>query len=366
MPDAAPPNPQSDSAAPLTPAVIDLAVNHHPQDALHNALRAYGFVAVRNAGVSADLLDRAFTSARRYFAQPLTTKLQDVYTDTNANFGYQGMLSEALDPQQAIDQADLKEAFTMRSLSIRSQLSETKDKSQLEKRWEQSEFGQTATLLHETCSAVALHLLSLIADALGSATDTFAQYHTGENMTLRYLHYPAAHSHDAKLAVSGKKMPQLGAGAHTDYGTITLLFSDGVPGLQLYDLSEGSAQGCWRNVEVAAGDVLVNTGDLMSLWSNGLYPSTLHRVQPRRFKPDRYSMAFFVDPDSKTEVRPLPSCLQQQNAEQDLHNKQYGSRDNNKANNNKEGKTAHPNSANVVVAGEHIQARIEASQRTLT
>ena len=150
----------------------------------------------------------------------------------------------------------------------------------------------------------------------------------------------------AKNAAVDKKMPQLGAGAHTDYGTITLLFSDGVAGLQLFD----QALGIWRDVVVAAGDVLVNTGDLMSLWSNGLYPSTLHRVLPRFQKPDRYSIAFFVDPDSSTRVSALPSCLAEKQERQDRKER-------------KESRDAHPTTTKVVVAGEHIQARIEASQR---
>ncbi len=353
MPDTAPPQLGSNGPdappKPLRPAVVDLATDDSPQKALHKALSAHGFVAVRNAGVSAELRESAFASARTYFDKPLAAKLQDIYTDTNANFGYQAMRSEALDPGQAPDEADLKEAFTMRNLSNPSQLSESKDKTNLDSVWEQSEFGQIASALHQRCSQVSQHLLSLIAAALGSDSDTFAPYHRGENMTLRYLHYPALDKasplDEAKTGTDEKKMPQLGAGAHTDYGTITLLFSDGVAGLQLYDISasaRGENTGRWRDVEVAPGDVLVNTGDLMSLWSNGAYPSTLHRVQPRRAKPDRYSMAFFVDPDSSTRVSPLPSCIGEAD-DQD----------------------AHPTSADVVVAGEHIQARIEASQRTL-
>lgn len=351
--------------APLRPATVDLATETDAIAALHTALKSHGFVAVRNTAVSDALRSRAFASARTYFAQSEAMKNKDAYRDTNANFGYQGMLSEALNPQQT---ADLKEAFTMRSLNRASQVTDISSKSS-EKHlaWAAQEFGATATELYDACSSTALRLLELIAQALGAPADIFETFHTGENMTLRYLHYPAlegfagteaktgnavdptndelstgsTHSGRAKSSPNEKKMPQLGAGAHTDYGTITLLFSDGVAGLQLFDVSSGSSEGRWRDVEVAPGDVLVNTGDLMSLWSNGLYPSTLHRVQPRFEKPDRYSMAFFVDPDSSTRVSPLPSCVERNRSE------------------------AHPTSAKVVVAGEHIQARIEASQRTL-
>ena len=56
--------------------------------------------------------------------------------------------------------------------------------------------------------------------------DFFTSKHRGKNTTMRYLHYPGR-------ATEGSGGAGLGAGAHTDYGSITLLFQDGVGGLQL-------------------------------------------------------------------------------------------------------------------------------------
>ena len=364
----------------ITPVVIDLTDGSDPVPTLHAALRTQGFVAIRNSQVSAALGQRALASARAYFAQSAQVKTADAYSDTNLNFGFQGLETEALDPKQALDEADRKEAFTMRSLNNRTQLPEITDKTVKQFHPNHPPFGATAAELFEACNNTALELLTLIARALKSEPDTFAAFHTGENMTLRYLHYPdGAHAFDAKNRGNQKKMPQLGAGAHTDYGTITLLFSDGVAGLQLYDVSDNTqdpadrlddldflsasanksaiagtkrttkGEGRWRNVVVAPGDVLVNTGDLMTLWSNGLYPSTLHRVLPRTEQPDRYSIAFFVDPDSKTKVSPLPSCIEQRAGSEK----------------NPENSMVERTATNSVIAGEHIQARIEASQRAL-
>ena len=363
--------------------VIDLTDGSDPVPALHAALCTQGFVAIRNSRVSNALGQQALASARAYFAQSPAIKTADAYSDTNLNFGFQDLETEALDPKQALDEADHKEAFTMRSLNNRTQLPEITDKTIQTSHPNHPPFGATAADLFRACSDTAGELLTLIAQALNSEPNTFAPFHTGENMTLRYLHYPAgARTFDAKNLRNDKKMPQLGAGAHTDYGTITLLFSDGVAGLQLYDVSNNKqdpeerldaldflsasanksatsgtkrtkrtnkGEGCWRDVVVAPGDVLVNTGDLMTLWSNGLYPSTLHRVLPRIEPPDRYSIAFFVDPDSDTKVSPLPSCIRQRPSSEKGSKKSSGEN----------------SRTNSVIAGEHIQKRIEASQRAL-
>ncbi len=313
---------------PLRPTVVDFEHSQDPSHELHNALLENGFVAVRNCGISAEQLAAVFHSAHLFFAQGAATKDLARYRDTQKNFGYQPMHSEALDPAEA---ADSKESFTMRNVISAANPPGAPDG-----------FGATANAMFAACSASAMHIITLLETALGAPQGSITANHTGENMTLRYLHYPVVAT-DAKLSTAedctddyksvqkNQKKCELGAGAHTDYGTITLLFSDGVAGLQLRD-----SAGDWRDVDVAAGDVLVNTGDLMSVWSNGLYPSTLHRVQPRVSQPARFSLAFFVDPDSATRVSPLPCCVTE----------------------------ARPATTTGVVAGEHIQKRIEASQRT--
>ena len=322
----------SKAGNPLRPTVVDIGACGSPAEAagaLHDALTTHGFAALRNCGIDTGLRDAAFQEARQFFGQPDALKQQALYTDTAANFGFQPLHSEALDPAAS---ADYKEAFTMRALG--------KPDAPAMAEWRASAFGSVATRLYKNFSDVALNLLTLMEQALGATPETFTQEHTGENMTLRYLHYPvlpqiethtptANHTTDERKS---KKTAQLGAGAHTDYGTITLLFSDGVAGLQLRDHA-----GDWRDVEVTPGDALLNTGDLMALWSNGLYPSTLHRVQPRLVEPGRYSMAFFVDPDSQARIAPLAPCITQDR----------------------------PAIGKAVLAGEHIQRRIDDSQRQL-
>ncbi len=155
---------------------------------------------------------------------------------------------------------------------------------------------------------------------LKTPVDFFINRHTGENITLRLLHYPS---------VLTKEIQQLGAGAHTDYGTMTLLFQDMIGGLEVQD-----DKGEWLSVEPVPNTIVFNTGDLMACWTNNYFRSTRHRVQPRINGSDRYSIALFLDPDSEVIVECLESCVSEDK----------------------------PAITEPMTAGQHIQKKIAATQ----
>jgi isopenicillin N synthase-like dioxygenase len=138
--------------------------------------------------------------------------------------------------------------------------------------------------------------MEVLAACLGLPANFFAQRHRGENVTLRFLHYPAG--------LVPRSDAQLGAGAHTDYGSITLLFQDEIGGLEVL-----GADGAWQPAAPVPDAALINTGDLMEHWTNGLFRSTLHRVRPISGSRDRYSIALFVDPDAAVEIECVESCV---------------------------------------------------------
>ncbi len=179
------------------------------------------------------------------------------YTDVDSNFGYQGMEVERLDPASM---PDLKESFTMRNLAA---------VAPQERLWPAGDFRSAALELHRAAVAVARKILSLLATCLDLPTDFFNARHRGENITLRYLHYPAG--------LAARSHAQLGAGAHTDYGSITLLLQDDVGGLEVR-----SVDGQWRTAIPVPDTIVINAGDLMERWTNGRFRSTLHRVRPVR------------------------------------------------------------------------------------
>lgn len=273
------------------------------------ALTTYGFIAGRNVGVSQELLQQTFDYTKAFFARPMDAKRPYAYTDPKANFGYQPILSETLQPGKP---ADLKEAFTMRDL-----LGHYDDVSA----WPDEQFRELARRFFEACTNASHRVLRVFALALGADPEYFVRLHSGENVTMRFLHYPAI-GFDVEAA-------QMGAGAHTDYGAITLLFQDAIGGLQLR-----CGDNEWVDVPPIAQTVNINTGDLMQRWSNGRYPSTEHRVVPKIGHTDRYSIAFFTDPDDDTLVECLPSCVS----------------------------AAQPAAYAPIRAGDHIQQKIDASQ----
>lgn len=252
---------------------------------LDSALANHGFVALTNLkAVSQELRAAAFHEAVEFFKASDSDKAAVAYRSADDNFGYQGPGVEALDPAAP---GDLKETFTMRNL-----LHRPADPA----RWPNRRFAEVSQTLYQQCFTAAMQVLTVFARALDVPDDFFAQRHSGQNTSLRYLHYPASLS-----AGSGQ---QMGAGAHTDYGSVTLLFQDAVGGLQLQQDDDS-----WLDFEPVDGAAVMNTGDLMAHWSNNRYPSTVHRVLPRTQIADRQSIAFFVDPDSDVTVDCLSSCV---------------------------------------------------------
>lgn len=249
---------------------------------VRHALEATGFMYLRGLPIATQLLRGAFAASRRFFAAPAEFKQRFAYRDIDANFGYQGLEAERLDTASA---PDLKETFTMRNaLAVQDSVA-----------WPDASFRETAVSFYRASLGAAYCVLEIMAASLLQPARFFVTRHGGQNVTLRFLHYPAN--------LTPRGAGQLGAGAHTDYGSITLLFQDEVGGLEVRGLD-----GAWRHAPPLADCVLVNTGDLMERWTNDRFRSTPHRVPPIAGPRDRYSIALFVDPDSAVNVECLASC----------------------------------------------------------
>ncbi len=92
-------------------------------------------------------------------------------------------------------------------------------------------------------------------------------------------------------------------GRCSDYGFVTLLLTDGTPGLQIE-----TTPGVWADVPHVPGAFVVNLGDMLHRWSNGLYRSTMHRVVINSER-HRYSAPFFFEPNFDCVVTALPTCV---------------------------------------------------------
>ena len=252
---------------------------------INRALSTYGFFASPDLDFSNNLVTEVFKASASFFASDAKMKMLSAYSSAEENFGYQAFASERLDPTSP---ADLKETFTMRNI-LQAPIKED--------RWPSAEFKELMQLFFTECMDRALLLQRILAKALGLDENFFVKFHTGQNSSLRLLHYPSC----SETQINDS---QLGAGAHTDYGLTTFLFQDSVGGLEICD-----QQGNWHDIEPEEDVVLINSGDLLERWTNGKYKSTLHRVKPIIDGKDRFSIAFFVDPDSDTSVKVLESCI---------------------------------------------------------
>ncbi|CAN6690747.1 unnamed protein product [Malus baccata var. baccata] len=145
-------------------------------------------------------------------------------------------------------------------------------------------------------------LSSLIALALNLDEDFFDKVGALNKPRgfLRLLHYPGDFIYQHYI---------YGAPAHSDYGMVTLLASNGVPRLQVCR-DKSKQPRVWEDVLHIDGAFIVNIGDMLERWINCLFRSTLHRVMPAGR--ERYSVAFFMDPNEDCVVECLESCCSEE------------------------------------------------------
>lgn len=150
-------------------------------------------------------------------------------------------------------------------------------------------FKTTMMSFFTTCAALHTQVMRAIALGLGLPDERFFDsFVDAADNNLRLLHYPATPA-DTWVREPG----QVRAGAHTDYGTITLLFQDLRGGLQVR-----SPNGNWVDATPIDGTIVINAGDLLARWSNDTIHSTEHQVVEPPTKvveageyPPRYSCA---------------------------------------------------------------------------
>lgn len=161
----------------------------------------------------------------------------------------------------------------------------------------------------QTCYATELEILRAIAIGMGLDETYFHSYHARADNQIRLLHYPPV---EEELLRGGKKER---IAAHTDFGTMTMLFQDSVGGLEVEDVK---VKGQFNPAPYIPGTIVVNIGDFLMRWSNDTLKSTLHRVrapplqggqQQSKITKARYSIPYFVTADRDKTIDCLPGCF---------------------------------------------------------
>jgi isopenicillin N synthase-like dioxygenase len=271
-----------------------LAQARRVANALGRACRDVGFFYISGHGVPPALIARVFETSAAFFGGPASIREAATFSGPGGNRGYIRLGGEALDPSKP---ADVKEAFNI-GLELAPDDPELLARAPFRAAnlWpDMPDFRDTMLDYYHRLWRLGRDLHRGFAIDLELEPDFFESRLDRPNATLRLLHYPKV----AKPPSDG----QLGAGAHTDYGNVTLLATDAVGGLMVQDRS-----GRWLDAPVIPGTFVCNIGDCLMRWSNDVYVSTPHKVVSPSGA-DRYSVAFFLDPNPDAVIACLPTCI---------------------------------------------------------
>ena len=208
-----------------------------------------------------------------FFELPLDAKKQYAYSGVKENIGYNWLEEERLTPTMP---GDLKESYNWVS----------PDRMQ-EEFWpkEIPEFKLMAQKIERIARMLSYQFLYKFEKVLGLPNGKLVENHIDGSSTMRILHYPP---YEGEI-----KTNQVRGGAHTDYGSITLLWRfDDVPGLQIYDKEHDE----WIDAPIIENSIVLNVADMFARWSNDILKSTPHRIVNSDLSRPRYSMPYFVDP----------------------------------------------------------------------
>jgi isopenicillin N synthase-like dioxygenase len=280
--------------------VVDLAPllsGSDPQSVADDILRAcqdLGFFYISNHGIAEKLRTAYFDAAKQFFNLPLSEKQSIDVRGSNAHRGYFPMYAENNDPDASLD---LKEGFD----AMADQPADHQGVLQGlpfhgVNQWPAAlpGFEDVVMRYYGAMTGLAVSLMRAVALALDLRSDYFDGKLDGPLAMLRMLHYPPQSGHVTKR--------EIGTGAHTDYGLLTILAQDHHGGLQVR-----TPEGDWISAPPLPGTFVVNIGDELQQWSNDKLHSNYHRVV-NLSGADRYSSPFFFHAGYDTIIDCLASC----------------------------------------------------------
>lgn len=289
-----PPRRPAAESRPAGVPVVDLSgAPHEVAAAVDAACRSIGFLGITGHGVPGETIDRAFAAATAFFDLPVDERMRVAMPEPGYPYGYSPFSGEALERSLGTDgptEVDLKETYNIGPIDPPPRpLAEMIDPDEravyAPNLWPDgalSSFRPALEAYYRALAELSRRLMSVFARALDLPSDHFEPFVDRHGSALRLAHYPALDR--------PPRAGQLRAGAHTDYGTLTVLATDGTPGLQVQ-----SPAGNWIDADHVDGGFIVNLGDLMARWTNDRWRSTMHRVVVPADDPGRrrISIPFF-------------------------------------------------------------------------
>ncbi len=269
--------------------VVDLATPGAAA-AVDDACRRFGFFQVAGHGVADEIVEAMLDAAERFFHAPTAIKEACRPPSPDVNRGWSPVGVESLAYSLGIAAPpDLFEAF-----NIGHEVQEPDGGFFAANPWPAIPgFKEAFVAYFDALAGLARRLTGVAAQALCLPEGFFDAMTDRSPDVLRVNWY----------ATTKPPLPdQQRMGAHTDYGVLTVLWADRVPGLEIV-----APDGKWVGVQPEPGCFLVNLGDLLAQWTNDRWRSTLHRVVPGGHL--RRSAAFFHEANADALVEVLPTCV---------------------------------------------------------
>lgn len=260
--------------------------------AIAGALESIGFFGIANHGLDDAAIDRALAAGREFFALPVEEKLG--VKISSAHRGYMPMGDQH---RAEAKRPNLSESFLVGPALAADDPGVLAGKPMHgPNQWPPRPASLRPALdaYYAEAEKLGFRLVELFEAALdlpeGRFRDCFGR-HMGFIRALRYPAAPEIRPDDL-----------YGAAPHTDFGFLTVVTQDDAGGLQVR-----RRDGAWIDAPRLPGTAVVNVGDMLMRWTNDRFVSTPHRVLNPAGR-ERYSLAFFFDPEFDTVVECLPTC----------------------------------------------------------
>ena len=273
--------------------------------AVNAACTDIGFFAIAGHGVPESLVARMLETSRAFFDLPAAGKEAVKRPRPEQSRGYIAQGDENLSYSRGdATTTDLKDFFAIGPVDVPDEEYYRRPEaypSFAPNLWptRPADFPAVWTQYYRAMEQLAARIMRIFAVALDLREDFFHDKTDRHISGIRANHYPEQ--------VEAPRPGQIRAGAHTDYGAVTILLPEDVPGLQVLD-----RQGEWVDVTAPPGAFVCNIGDLMQRWTNDRWISTMHRVvNPSREAARgnrRLSIPFFHQPNYDALIECLPSC----------------------------------------------------------
>jgi isopenicillin N synthase-like dioxygenase len=250
-----------------------------------------GFMYITNHRIAANDIAAIFATAADFHNLPLEAKMEVSLTRNDHAQGYLHGMTKGNDTKLS---ENLQEAFQIRrpladddpgllaGMPLHGRIPWPSAMPDLKPRM---------MAYYDKVDALGYEMLSLFELSLELPEGTLRQFFKKDMNSLRLLHYPPQRPEDDGV--------HLGARAHTDTNAFTILAQDSNGGLEIRNREDE-----WVAVPPIAGTFVVNVGEVLKVWTDGIFSSTLHRVINRSGR-ERYSIPFFMYPSYDAVIQPL-------------------------------------------------------------